>query len=77
MIFSRIAFRTEVPSPKAPSLARSNWIVTFETASYLIQRDGDVVYITDRVSGLQFLYPWSNVAAGELDCQATKRKASR
>lgn len=76
MIFARIAFRSEVPSPKAASIARSHWIQTFDRIEYVIQRDGDTVYITHRESGQTFLYPWANVSGGELEQQGRKPKAA-
>lgn len=74
MIFARIAFRMEVPSPKAASIARSNWIMSFDRTEYLIQREGDTVFITHKETGAQLVYPWSNVAGGEL-YSAQKPKA--
>lgn len=75
MIFARIAFRMEVPTPKAASISRSNWIQSFDRTEYLIQRDGDTVYVTHKETGAQLVYPWSNVAGGELDQAAKRPKA--
>lgn len=69
MIFARIAFQTEVPSPRAVSFARSNWISTFDKTGFIIQRDGDNVFITCRETGLQLVYPWANVAAAESEAR--------
>ena len=56
----------EVPTPRSPSFARTNWIASFDHENYMIAREADSVKITSRETGASFYYPWANVAAYEL-----------
>ena len=65
MKLQRVIFQREVPSPAAPSVARTNWWSSFEGAKFLITRSGDTVSIGCQETGRTFLYPWDSVAAAE------------
>jgi hypothetical protein len=69
MKIARIMFVSEVPSPSGQSLARQNWITTFNAAEFHIARQGDTVIVTSKETGRTLHFPWSLVAAAEPDPQ--------
>lgn len=65
-MIARIAFRHEVPSPSAPSFARTHWLQSFAATDYEITRDGELVSLRCKVTGRTLYYPLASVAAFEL-----------
>lgn len=61
----RVAFRREVPSPRAESFARTHWIDTFAEPEFAIVLDVDTLRITHRATGRTYAYPFSAVAGFE------------